>query len=162
MSGQESQDAASGGKSSGSFTLAEAIVMALAVVALAGLLYAFFRHRDTGRRGSECIAGVGSIRTAFRVYAAGHNGTYPVLTNVDGTGLSVLGITAGDLNWRYVKARNYRVTSTVNTYTIRVTLPGGGPNDFYEINQDGVENAGGYTTGNSTIPAQGPAATNVE
>ena len=131
------------------FTLIELMIVVVIVAILALVAIPLYRGNVTAAKMSEGIAGVGSIRTAMRVYAAGHAGAYPVLAGVDASGLNILGIQAADLAGKYfTAASNYLVTSTAATYAIRATLPGGGATDYYEVNQLGVENAAGYTTGN--------------
>ena len=137
---------------SSAFTLIELMIVVVIVAILALVAIPLYSGNVKAARMSEGIAGVGSIRSALRVYAAGHAGSYPTLSAVDGTGLTSIGVASTDLTGKYFAATNYSVTSAAATYTIRATLPassgGGGASDYYEINQLGVEATGGYTTGN--------------
>ena len=135
-------------RSTGAFTLIELMIVVVIVAILALVAIPLYSGNVKAAKMSEGIAGVGSIRTAMRVYAAGHNGSYPTLTAAHGDGLTTLGITSNDLVGKYFTNAAYSVTSDATTYTIRATLPGGAANDYYEINQLGVESTGGYTTGN--------------
>lgn len=103
---------------------------------------------NKGRKAIEAAAGATRIRVALRVYAAGNQKQYPALASVNGEALAPIGITPEDLNGKYLKACDYVVTSAPTTFSIRATLPGGGPGDFYEINQDGAENPAGYRIAN--------------
>ena len=78
---------------------------------------------------------------AIPMYAASHNGSFPVLAAVDGSGLSSLNISAADLNGKYFQAADYTVTSNATTYTITATMGA----DTYIIDQDGIER-GSITT----------------
>jgi len=121
--------------------------MAVIIIALGAGLALYSAKVDRGhvsRRMSEGIAGCGSIRTGFRVYAAGHAGNYPVLKTCNASQLGVLGIVATDLDGKYFKATDYKITSTATTYTIKATLPG--TNETYILNQAGIE-SGTYRTG---------------
>jgi len=93
---------------------------------------------------SEGIVGCGSIRSAFRVYAAGHAGAYPVLTAQNGSQLGVLGVRATDLDGQYFSSTDYEVTSGGATYTIKATANQFDDTQTYIIDQDGNE-SGTYT-----------------
>ena len=131
----------------GAFTLIELMIVVVIVAILAMVAVPIYQANVTQAKMSEGIAGVGSIRTAFRVYAATHNGTYPVLTAVDGSGLSVLNIASTDLDGKYFENDNYAVTSTATTYTLTATEEGSGTK--YEIDENGDETTGTgyYSTG---------------
>ena len=126
------------------FTLVELMIVVVIVAILALVAIPLYRGNVTSAKMSEGIAGAGTIRTALRVYAASHNGSYPVLTAVDGTGLSTIGMNSADLNGKYFQSTNYTVTSTAAAYTVTATLTATG--DTYVINQAGAE-SGTFTTG---------------
>ena len=128
------------------FTLVELMIVVVIVAILAMVAIPLYRTSVNTARISEGIAGVGTIRTAFRVYAAGHDNEYPVL-NTDGTGLDEINVTEDDLDGKFFSATDYDVVSTAATYTITATDPGTGL--MYEIDQDGVETEGDdyYATG---------------
>ena len=125
----------------GAFTLVELMIVVIIVAILAMVAVPMYRGNVLAGKMSEGIGGCGSIRTALRVYAASHSGSYPVLTAVDGTGLSVVNIAAADLNGKYFQGTNYTVTSAAAAYTITATLG----SDTYIINQAGAE-SGTFTT----------------
>jgi len=132
-----------GGRSA-AFTLVELMIVVVIVAILAMVAVPIYRANVTNAKMSEGIAGVGSIRTAFRIYAASHDGDYPVLTAVDGDGLDDLNVDGDDLDGKYFESDDYEVTSTASTYTIKATEPDS--SETYIINQAGVE-SGTYTTG---------------
>lgn len=125
------------------FTLVELMIVVVIVAILALVAIPLYQGSVTGAKMSEGIAGCGSIRTALRVYAASHSGTYPTLAAADGTGLTTIGVAGSDLNGKYFQATNYEVTSAAAAYTIQATLTATG--DTYIINQAGTE-SGTYTT----------------
>ena len=113
------------------------------VAILAMIAIPIYRSSIANARTTEGIAGVGTIRTAFRVYAAVHSGSYPTLAAVDGSGLGEIGIRASDLDGKFFASADYEVTSAAATYTITATDPDSGL--IYEIDQDGTETTGdGY------------------
>ena len=126
----------------GAFTLVELMIVVVIVAILALVAVPLYSGHLLAAKMSEGIAGVGTIRTALRVYSAGNNGNYPTVT-ADGTGLAAYGIAAADLNdGKYFKAANYSVVSTDTTYTVTATLG----SDTYAVDQDGLEK-GTYKTG---------------
>lgn len=127
------------------FTLIELMIVVIIVAILATVQLPMYRGHITAARMSEGIAGAGTIRTAMRVYAASHNGSYPVYTSVNGANLSAINIGPTDLNGKFFQATNYEVTSSATTYTIKATLQLSG--DTYIIDQNGVEH-GTYLSGN--------------
>ena len=130
------------------FTLVELMIVVVIVAILALVAIPLYRGNVEAAKMSEGIAGAGTIRTAFRVYASGHNGDFPVLTAVDASGFGVLGVLAADLTGKYfILASAYTISSTAATYSITATLPGTSPAVTYIINQAGTE-SGTYTTGN--------------
>jgi type IV pilus assembly protein PilE len=129
------------------FTLIELMIVVVIVAILALVAIPLYQGNVISAKMSEGIAGCGTIRNAFRVYAAGHAGNYPVLTAQNASQLGVLGVAAGDLAGKYFAVTDYSVTSTAATYTITATLPGYTPTQTYIINQAGAE-SGTYTTGN--------------
>ncbi len=119
------------------FTLIELMIVVVIVAILAMVAVPMYRANVLAAQMSEGIAGCGTIRTALRVYAAQHDGDYPVLAAVDGTGLdATLNMAAADLNGKYFQATAYTVTSAAAAYTITGTHSGG---DTYIINQAGTE-----------------------
>jgi prepilin-type N-terminal cleavage/methylation domain-containing protein len=123
------------------FTLVELMIVVVIVAILALVAIPLYQSNVTAAKFSEGIAGVGTIRTAMRVYAASHSNAYPVLTAVDGDSLSSLNIASGSLDGKYFSGTDYEVTSTASTYTIKATLG----SETYIVNQDGVE-SGTFTT----------------
>jgi len=124
------------------FTLVELMIVVVIVAILALVAIPLYQANVRAAKMSEGIAGVGTIRTALRVYAASHSGQYPTLNGVDGTALSVINVDAASLNGKYFQATDYTVTSDATTYTITATFSDG---TTYTINQDGVE-SGSFTT----------------
>ena len=118
------------------FTLVELMLVVVIVAILAMVAVPMLTEHIKRARMSEGIAGVGMIRTAFRVYSAANSGAYLPLTSVDGTGLTGIAVTATDLQGKYFSAASYSITSTDNTYTIRATLPEDGAY-WYEVDQEG-------------------------
>lgn len=125
----------------GAFTLVELMIVVVIVAILAMVAIPLYQGNVTAAKMSEGIAGCGTVRTALRVYAASHSGSYPTLTAADGTGLSGINISASSLNGKYFQATNYEVTSTAAAYTVKATMG----SDTYIINQLGVE-SGTFTT----------------
>ncbi len=122
------------------FTLVELMVVVVIVGILAMVMIAYYRPHVTSTKMTEGIAGCGSIRTSLRVYAATHGGRYPTLAGVDGAGLSVVRVLASDLNGKYFRATDYTVSSTSDSYTIRVTLTADSEY-WYELDEEGNESA---------------------
>ena len=117
------------------FTLVELMIVVVIVGILAMVAIPLYQGNVTAAKMSEGIAGCGTVRTALRVYAAGHGGSYPTLSAVDGTGLTSINITATDLNGKYFQATDYEITSAAATYTVKATMG----SNTYIINQAGVE-----------------------
>ena len=116
------------------------MIVVVIVAILAMIAIPILRSSVANARTTEGIAGVGTIRTAFRVYAALHNGSYPTLAAVDGSGLGDIGIKASDLDGKFFGSEDYEVTSDAASYTITATDPETGL--IYEIDQDGTETTG--------------------
>jgi prepilin-type N-terminal cleavage/methylation domain-containing protein len=123
------------------FTLVELMIVVVIVAILAMVAIPIYMGNVTAAKMSEGISGCGTIRTALRVYAASHNGSYPTLDGVDGTGLSAINVNSADLDGKYFQAADYEVTSAAAAYTVTATLG----DETYIINQDGVE-SGTFTT----------------
>ena len=126
---------------SGAFTLVELMIVVVIVAILAMVAVPLYQANVTAAKMSEGIAGVGSIRTSMRVYAAQHDGSYPTLSAVAGSALTTIGVSATDLDGKYFDADDYTVTATATTYSITATLG----SETYIINQDGAE-SGTFTT----------------
>ena len=128
------------------FTLVELMIVVVIVAILAMVAIPLYQGSVENARMSEGIAGVGTIRSALRVYAAAHDAVYPVIAGEDGTGLAIINVEANDLDGKFFDSGDYEVTSAAATYTITATDPRGGKQ--YEINQDGTETSGDgcYTT----------------
>ena len=125
------------------FTLVELMIVVVIVAILALVAIPLYQGNVKSAKFSEGISGVGTIRTAMRVYAAGNNGSYPTIAaGTTGDSLSAYGIQANDLEGKYFASTDYTVTSTAAGYTITATLDG----DTYTVNQDGTE-SGSFTTG---------------
>ncbi len=123
------------------FTLVELMIVVVIVAILAMVAIPMYQANVAAAQMTEGIAAVGTMRTGMQVYAASHNGSFPVLAAVDGSGLSSLNISAADLNGKYFQAADYTVTSNATTYTITATMGA----DTYIIDQDGIER-GSITT----------------
>jgi len=124
---------------SGAFTLVELMIVVVIVAILALVAIPLYQSNVTAAKMSEGIAGVGTIRTAMRVYAAGNGGSYAGVT-----GLSDLNISASDLAGKYFDSTSYAISNvSATTYTITATMG----SNTYVIDQDGVE-SGTFTTGN--------------
>lgn len=120
------------------FTLVELMIVVVIVAILALVAIPLYQGNVTQARFAEGISGVGTIRTAMRVYAAGHSGAYPVVpegTTADE--LSDYGLTIGatDLDGKYFTSADYTTVATATTYTITATLG----DETYSVNQDGEE-----------------------
>lgn len=128
---------------SAAFTLIELMIVVVILSILVLAAVPLYRSNAKHARISEGIAGIGAIRTAFRLYAAANNGNYPVLTAVSGSELSVLNVGSTDLDGKFFDPDDYSVTSTASAYTITATDPGSGLK--YEIDENGDETTGsGY------------------
>jgi len=129
------------------FTLVELMIVVVVVAILAMTAIPIYRSSVSKAKVSEGIAGVGTIRTAFRIYATLHAGNYPTYAGVDGNGLTVIGVEGSGLDGKFHGPEDYEVTSNATTYTITVTNPDTGL--IYELDQDGAETTGDgyYTTG---------------
>ena len=125
----------------GAFTLVELMIVVVIVAILAMVAIPLYQANVTAAKMSEGIAGCGTIRTALRVYAASHGGSYPVLSAVDGTGLTGINITTAGLTGKYFAATAYEVTSTASAYTVKATMG----SNTYIIDEDGDE-SGTFTT----------------
>jgi prepilin-type N-terminal cleavage/methylation domain-containing protein len=105
------------------FTLVELMIVVVIVAVLAMVTMPLLVEHVKASKMSEGIAAVGTIRTAFREYAAVHSGQYPALAGVDGGGLDVLNLRNTDIDGKHFANADYVVNSTDSTYTIRCTLP---------------------------------------
>lgn len=128
---------------SGAFTLVELMIVVVIVAILALVAIPLYQSNVTAAKMSEGIAGVGTIRTAMRVHAAGNNGSYAGVSS-----LADLNISASDLAGKYFTGASYALSNVAaTTYTITATLGTGDDAETYVINQDGTE-SGTFTTGN--------------
>ena len=124
------------------FTLIELMIVVVIVAVLALAVLPMQAGHVKNARMSEGIAGVGLVRTALRVYASGHWGQYPALTNALGSQLDILLIAPDGLDGKFLTAADYVVNATPDGYTIRATLPSD-TSFWYEVDQDGNETKGG-------------------
>jgi len=116
-------------KSRKGFTLIELMVVILIVGILAAVAIPIMRGRVDSAKWSEGKAGMGTISTALRAYAAekGATGTYPPT-------LATLGFIASDLHGTYFTIANYSITAAAFTagndpeltFTIQCTNVGTG------------------------------------
>jgi len=116
-------------KSRKGFTLIELMVVILIVGILAAVAIPIMRGRVDSAKWSEGKAGMGTIGTALRAYAAekGATGTYPPT-------LATLGFIASDLHGTYFTIANYSITAAAFTagndpeltFTIQCTNVGTG------------------------------------
>ncbi len=121
------------------FTLVELMVVILIVGILAAVAIPIMRGRIDAAKWSEGKAGMGSIATALRAYAAekGADGTYP-------PSLTELGFQASDLHGTYFTIANYSIpacTFTAGadpelTFTIQCTNAGTGISSPSQITLD--------------------------
>lgn len=122
----------------GAFTLVELMIVVVIVAILALVAIPLYQSNVTAAKMSEGIAGVGTIRTALRVYAASHGGSYA------GATFALMNISDSDLAGKYFTADSYALSNVAaGTYTITATMG----DNTYVINQDGTE-SGTFTTGN--------------
>jgi len=118
------------------FTLVELMIVVVMVAIFALVAVANYQSNVKASKMTEGITGAGMIRTALRTYASSHGGRYPTLSDVDGTGLAVLSIQPQDLTGKYFAPTDYRVSSTADGYTVRVTLPEDA-SCWYEVDEEG-------------------------
>jgi type IV pilus assembly protein PilA len=121
------------------FTLIELMVVILIVGILAAVAIPIMRGRIDAAKWSEGKAGMGSIATALRAYAAekGDTGTYP-------PSLTVLGFQASDLHGTYFTIANYSITAASFTaaadpeltFTVQCTNAGTGITSPTQITLD--------------------------
>jgi len=121
------------------FTLVELMVVILIVGILAAVAIPIMRGRIDAAKWSEGKAGMGSIATALRAYAAekGADGTYPPT-------LQELGFQDSDLHGTYFTISNYSIpacTFTAGadpelTFTIQCTNAGTGISSPSQITLD--------------------------
>ena len=88
-------------KSRKGFTLIELMVVVLIVGILAAVAIPILRGRIDSAKWSEGKAMLGSIATAIRAYHAEKGPSGPVPTGIVGTGNTLLGFTAADLDGTY-------------------------------------------------------------
>ena len=128
---------------SGGFTLVELMIVVVIVAILALVAIPLYSGNVLAAKMSEGIAGVGSIRTALRVYAAGNGGSFPDSYSATGATATALGVGTTDLNGKYFQATNYAISSTKTGYTVTATSG----SNTYAVDHTGKE-TGTYTTGN--------------
>lgn len=126
-------------KSRKGFTLIELMVVVLIVGILAAVAIPIMRGRIDAAKWSEGRAGMGTIATALRAYAAeqGTDGTYP-------PSLSDLGFIDSDLNGTYFVIGDYSIPSASFTeggnpelsFSIRCDCNSLTP-AYYTLDQDG-------------------------
>jgi len=121
------------------FTLVELMVVILIVGILAAVAIPIMRGRIDAAKWSEGKAGMGSVATALRAYAAekGATGTYP-------PSLTELGFIASDLHGTYFTIANYSIPAAVFTegadpeltFTVQCTNAGTGISSPTQITLD--------------------------
>jgi type IV pilus assembly protein PilA len=90
------------------FTLVELIVVVVIVGILASVAIPMMSSSINKAKKSEGVAGLGTIRTAARLYAAENNGTYPAgLANINSY------VTTADLNGKYYAGSDYGLATNV-------------------------------------------------
>jgi type IV pilus assembly protein PilA len=127
------------------FTLVELMIVVVIVAILALVAIPLYSGNVEAAHFSEGISGVGTIRTALRVFAAANNGDYPTIpagTTADELSDYGLGIAATDLDGNYFQSADYTVESAAAAYTVTATLNG----RTYAVDESGAE-TGDFTTG---------------
>jgi prepilin-type N-terminal cleavage/methylation domain-containing protein len=130
------------------FTLVELMIVVTIVAILALIAIPLYSANTTASIMSEGVAGVGTIRSALRVYYS-QNNTYANASLPTSTVPGTLQVAWGDLAGKYFAQGDYKLGALgVSTYTITA-----GPPTLttkaqlnYIINQDGTE-SGTYTSG---------------
>ena len=132
-------------KMNAAFTLVELMIVVVIVAILALVAVPLYSGNVVSGKMSEGIAGAGSIRSAMRVYASGHNNSYWAYSSAaNGNGLSAIGVSSTDLVGKYFGNASYTVNSTATTYTVKADLDG---KNTYIVNEAGKE-SGTYLSGN--------------
>ena len=131
----------SGARVAEAFTIVELMIVVVIVGILSLVAVPVYSSHIKTSRMSEGVTGAGVVRTGLRVYAAGHGGKYPTLSDAPGDALSEISIGVTDLDGKYLKAQDYSVTSSATSYTIRATLPED-TSYWYEMDEDGNESKG--------------------
>lgn len=125
------------------FTLIELMIVVVIVSILALVAIPMYSGNVINAKMSEGIAGCGTVRTAARVYLAGHGGKFlaPIPT------LSGLGFNEHDLDGKFFNQTSYSFTAIAGTanYTVEAKLVSD-PTWTYKLDQDGTE-LGSFKTG---------------
>ncbi len=117
------------------YTMVELLLVTTMVSILSTISWPTYSQVLLRAKMSEGVAGCGAIRTAMSLFAAKHDGKYPIIRGANGSDIEILGFRDNELDGKYVDPENYLVVSSRDDYTISVTYE----RRTYAIDEHGEE-----------------------